>query len=176
MITVDVSGDIRDIERHLSQIHQQKIPRAAASAMNRAIDAATTAAAREVSRATKIPVSTVRDKLLKRRASQSHLIAELRALPYAPNLSRHGRPTLNKTGTAASAWEKRKTYRHAFIDPKTGRVVTRTTNKRFPWKGLRGPSVRKTFMRARIQAKIDAVAAQAWRSRFDHELARLLRR
>lgn len=149
--------------------------KAAARALNKTADKTATAAAREINDATKIPVREVRKRLIVRRASSSRLVAEIQALPYAPNLSKF-RPTQNKAGVAASAWERRKTYKHAFIHPRTGRVVTRTTNKRTPLKGLRGPSVRSTFMQERVITKLDAVARQAWRTNMEHELARELRK
>lgn len=170
-----VEVDLTQVKRMHRNVRDGAVKRAASKAMNRAIDAATTAGQREISAATKIPVRVVRTRLRKFRASPSNLIARLQALPFSPSLSqRYFRPTQNKKGVAASAWERRKTYKGAFMLP-SGRVVTRTGRGRFPLKGLRGPSVPSTFVQERVISKIDAVARQTWRSRFDHEMARELK-
>lgn len=145
-----------------------------ARALNRAADGVRAEAVRTIAKLTKLKQKDIRSRIYVRGASPQRLWAEVEAYPYSPNL-KDFRATQNKTGTAASAWEKRKTYRHAFIHPKTRRVVTRTTTKRFPLKGLRGPSVPKTFMQQAVIARLEAVARQRWRSEYERELARRLR-
>ena len=165
-LKLDLS-EIKKMERHF---RKDVVPKAAARAINRAADSVRAAAVKEISAATKIPQRDVRKRITVRGASPSRLEAIIEAYPYAPNLGQF-RATQNKVGVAASAWEKRKTYKHAFKLP-SGKVVTRTTNKRYPLKGLRGPSVRKTFMQERVIAKLNAVASQRWRSEFERELVR----
>lgn len=169
----DVKFDLKGLQRSLNDLQRKVVPKVAARALNRAIESTATAAAREISAATKIPVRDVRKRLQVRKASTSRLVAELRAYGYAPNLSKF-RPTQRREGVAATAWERRKVYRHAFILP-SGRVVTRTTNKRAPLKSLLGPSVRGTFMTERVQSRMQAVARQTWRSEFERQIARELR-
>jgi hypothetical protein len=167
-----IKADLRQVERMATTMQRQVIPKAAARAINRAIDAANTTAAREISSATKIKQKDVRRRLFVRGASAARLAASLEALPMSPNL-RYFKARQNKAGVAATAWEQRKTYKGAFQMP-SGLVVKRTTKKRYPIKGLRGPSVPKTFMQQRILARIAAVAEQRWRSEFERELARRL--
>ena len=101
-------------------------------------------------------------------ANVNYLVAELEAHPFSPNLS-YFRATQNAKGVAASAWERRKTYVHAFKLP-SGRVVTRTSKSRFPLKGLRGPSVPRTFLRPEIIGKIEKAAIERFRREFERQL------
>ncbi|HTE43248.1 MAG TPA: phage tail protein [Steroidobacteraceae bacterium] len=173
-IKLGIRVDLSQLKRMAAK-HKAAVPKAIGRALNKTVDKTATAAAREISAATKIPVREVRKRLIVRRASSTHLLASIEALAYSPNLKKF-RPTQNKRGVAATAWEGRKTYKGAFVNPKTGSVVTRTTDKRFPLKGLRGPSVRSTFVQDRIIAKLNAVAEQSWRTNIDHELARELKK
>lgn len=164
--------DLREIYAMESRVRKEIVPKAAAAAINRAATATATAAGREISAATKIPAREVRKRIIVRKAHPNKLRAEVEMLPLTPSLSKsYFKPTQNKAGVAATAWERRKTYKHAFKMP-NGRVVTRTTKQRFPIKGLKGPSATRTFMQDRVQTKLDAVARQTWRTRMEHELAR----
>jgi hypothetical protein len=173
VIKVNVRFDKAAFERDLNKLRKNVIPKVMARAINRAADGVKAEAVRSIARLTKLKQREVRSRIYVRGATPKRLIAEVEAFPYSPNLKEF-RATQNKTGTAASAWEKRKTYRHAFIHPKTQRVVTRTTTKRYPLKGLKGPSVPKTFMQQMVLARLVAVARQRWRSEMERELARRL--
>lgn len=153
----------------------KEVDKAAARAINRAIDTARTTGKREVSAATKIKISDVNRRLSVNGAAPGRLVATLTANPYAPNLSKF-RATQNKAGVAASAWEGRKTYTHAFILPRSGKVVTRTTSQRTPLKGLRGPSVPRTFMREAILTKIESASRDRFTREFEREVTRRLSR
>lgn len=172
MIRVKVTLD-KSFERQLNKLRKDVVPKVMARALNRAADSVKAEAVRTIARMTKIKQKEVRSRIAVRGASPTRLWAEVEAFPYSPNL-KHFRPTQNKVGTAASAWEKRKTYRHAFIHPKTRSVVTRTTGKPYPLKGLRGPSVRKTFEQKAVLARLEAVARQRWRTEVERDLARRL--
>jgi hypothetical protein len=168
-ITTDISGARRKLEQIAREMN-----RAQSAALNRTAEAAATKAAREISALTKIPVRDIRKRMRLTRATPDRLWAELFVGGYAPNLRLPAfRPVQNKVGVAASAWANRKTYKGAFVMP-GGRVVTRTTNKRFPLKGLRGPSIRKTFMQRVVQQSVIAHANQVWRDRLTREVARRL--
>ncbi len=171
MIKFSVKLDIATLKKGLDAQHRQVL-KAASYSINRAIDGVRTAAARDIADQTKLKVTDVKKRMYVKRANPDFLITELTAYPLTPNLSKF-KATLNKTGTAASAWERRKTYRHAFKLP-SGTVVTRTTNKRFPLKGLRGPSLTRTFMKERTVKAMMRVAEQRWRSTFQRDLARRL--
>lgn len=172
MIKIKVTLNTPELKREMEKLRRSVVPKVIARGLNRAIDAANTEAVRTISALTKIKQKEIRKRILVKGATPQRLWAELTALPYSPNLKAF-RPTQNKRGTAASAWERRKTYRHAFIMP-SGSVVTRTTNKRFPIKGLRGPSLPGTFMQKPVLARLETVARQRWRSEVEREIARRL--
>jgi hypothetical protein len=173
MISIDVRVDVAQMRRQLTDIQRRQIPKAAAYAINRSLDTGRGTAAREISSATKIKQKDVRKRLYIRRANALKLIGEVEAFPFSPNLA-YFRARENKLGVAASAWEKRKTYKGAFITPK-GKVVTRIGDASdAPLKGLRGPSVPRTFMQERILAKIVAAMRLRWRTDFERDLARRL--
>lgn len=174
MLNISVKLDVRAMKREFAKEHR-KIEQAAARAINRAAEGGATAAARDISAKTKLKVREIRKRMTIRRARPGYLIAEIHAHPYAPNLKAF-RPTQNAKGTAASAWERRKTYMHAFIHPRTGSVVTRTTNSRFPLKGLYGPSLPKTFIRADVLAEIEKVVLERFNKEFEREISRRLGR
>lgn len=164
--------DIQAAKRSLESKLHKPLLKAAARALNRAADSTATASGREISRLTKIKTRKVRDKLSVSGATAQRLIAVISAAPYSPNLKEF-RPTQNKRGVAASAWERRKTYKGAFINPKTGSVVTRKGPGRFPLKGLRGPSVPSTFLQRRVVQMMTDTALKVFENRFGLELARL---
>src|SRR5690606_28440065 len=112
-------------------------------------------AVRTISKLTKLKQREIRSRIFVKGATPQRLVAEITVMPYSPNL-KDFKATQNKIGTAATAWEGRKTYKHAFIHPKTRSVVTRTTNKRFPLKGLKGPSLPSTFMQKAVLARLEA--------------------
>jgi hypothetical protein len=149
---------------------EKEVSKAAARALNRAADSVKVTAVKEIAAATKIKQKDVRPRIRVRGANPGYLIAEVEAYPYSPNLKAF-RATQNKRGVAASAWEGRKTYRHAFVMP-SGRVVTRTTNQRFPLKGLRGPSVPATFLRPKVSSAMMSTAERRFRAEFAREIER----
>ena len=169
---ISVKHDVESF-RQLQKLHNREVNKAAARALNRAIDAAATPAGRAVSAATKIKVRDVRARMTVSGANPDRLVAELTAHPYSPNLKAF-RPSQNRKGVAASAWETRKTYQHAFIMPRSGKVVTRTTSKRTPLKGLRGPSVPRTFEKPQIMDATAKAAHERFDSEFAHEITRRL--
>jgi hypothetical protein len=174
MIKVSVKLNVRSMI-NARKGSEREIRRAAARAINRAADSGATVGSRAISKDTKIKVRQVRARISVKGATPNHLVAEIEAHPYAPNLKEF-RATANHKGVAASAWEKRKTYKHAFIHPRTQRVVTRVGPGRGPLKGLRGPSVRRTFMRPDIVAKVEQAAMQRFTAEFEREVTRRLGR
>lgn len=172
MIRLNVKLDVQLAKTSLAGL-EKEVKKAASRAINRTADSVKSAAVKDIAKLTRIKQKDVRGRIYVKGSSPQRLIAEVQAFPYSPNL-KDFRATQNRKGVAASAWEKRKTYRHAFVMP-SGRVVTRTTDKRFPLKGLRGPSVPNTFLQRQVIARLEAVAHQRWRSEFERELARRIR-
>lgn len=173
MIRLRVSFEVGQAQRSL-QISRTQVRAAASRAINRAIDTARTHSGRAVASATKIKVREVRQRMSIVGSTPANLRATLTAHPYAPNLSRF-RASENKAGVAATAWEGRKTYRHAFIMP-SGKVVTRTGKGRTPLKGLRGPSVPRTFVRDEIMESTEAAAYARFRKEFASQITRRMGR
>lgn len=171
MIKISVKLDVAAMQRSVA-LSTKEVRKAASRGLNRAIDGARTVAKREVSAATKIKISDVNRRMSIYGANPNYLVAELTAHPYAPNLSKF-RATQNAKGVAASAWEGRKTYRHAFKLP-SGTVVTRTTKARTPLKGLRGPSVSRTFLRPEIVARVEKAAIDRFKTEFERDITRRL--
>ncbi len=173
MFKVSVKFDIQAAKRSLDGLHA-KVEKAAARALNRAADSTAVASAREITGLTKIKQREVKAKLKVNGATAQRLVAVISAYPYSPNLKQF-RATQNKKGVAATAWERRKTYKGAFINRKTGSVVTRTTEGRFPLKGLRGPSVPSTFLQRRVVQLMGETALKVFKQRFGAEMARISR-
>lgn len=172
MLNINVQVDMARLRQGLNVL-EKDVRKAAVRGLNKGIDAGRTTAAREISAASKIKQKDVRAHLHVRGANDANLSAELSASPYSPNLGKF-RASQQKAGVAATAWERRKVYKHAFILP-SGRVVTRTTPERFPLKGLRGPSVPSIFKRRDILGRIASVAVARFRTEFERQLRRFAR-
>lgn len=170
MIRLSVQLQIQSAQSQLGDMRKQ-VTAGASRAINRAIDSARSTAAKSISAATHIQQKQVRTRLYVTGSTPDHLVAELDAHPYSPNLASFN-ATEQKEGVAATAWEARKVYRHSFINPRTGLVVARTGPSRFPLKGLRGPSVPRTFERDDIIKQIDGAARETFEAQFAHEVER----
>jgi|SRR5882672_531659 len=170
MIKIDVRLDIAGLKRQFAGL-ERKIDQAAAAAINRTAEAVRTEAVRAIAAETSIKQKDVRKRIYIRRASKDKLIAYVDAYPYAPNIGRFA-ASQKAAGVSAKAWARRKIYRHSFL--LHGRAVVRVGRERFPLKGLRGPSVRRTFMQRSVIAGLQAVARQTWRGRIAHEIKRRL--
>lgn len=167
MIGVNVKLDIERARRSIV-LAQRDITQAAARAINKAANGVATVGGREISARTKIPVREVRQRMKVMGANGQRLYATVTAYPYSPNLSKF-KATQQKAGVAATAWEGRKTYRGSFMMP-SGRVVTRTGPGRFPLKGLRGPSVPRTFEREPVASVLVAEAEKRFAAEFERQL------
>jgi hypothetical protein len=171
MISVRVNLDVRTIVE-TRKLSERETRRAIARGLNRGHDTGRTMAKREISKKTRIPQRDVNSRLWVRGANPNYLIAEIGALPYSPNL-RKFRPTQNAKGTAATAWEHRKTYRHAFMLP-SGKVVARRGKSREDIKPLYGPSVPRTFMREDVSEAIIKAATDRVVQVTEYEITRRL--
>lgn len=152
-VTVDIKGALRYLER----IERDVVPRAAAAAINRTANSTAVEVSRQIARETGIPVREVRQRIKVRRASKDNLTAYVTAYPYSPNVKRfNARQT--DPGVVASPWRRRRLFPGTFTMP-SGAVVKRTGKARFPIRGIRGPSVRKEFLRGyalrAMKAKVD---------------------
>jgi hypothetical protein len=171
MLTIRVTLDVNRLRNDV-RLSRKQVDKATARALNRAIDNARFVAVREIAKMTRIPSSRVRSRTWVRGATPINLVAVMDVLPYAPNL-RAFNARQNSQGVAASAWERRKTYKRAFILP-SGRVVARVGKERLPTKPLYGPSVPNTFRREVIQNQVRESARAIFNKNLEREITRRL--
>lgn len=191
MLKMDVKFDMERVERQLTQVQRQEVPKAASRALNRAITTANTQAARKISQESGIkPQRKIRDQLRIVKASWQRLEAMLTARGHAFNLiqfvtpaKRHRGAFRNKPGVVAKAWGQRKTYRGTFIvrGRNSGKpvVVSRKPgrNKGRGWSDTKhGPSVPIELQRRRVQELLDHEARRTFRREFMRDLRRRLDR
>jgi minor tail protein Z (GPZ) len=169
MINVSVELDISAARQEFAA-HQREVTLAASRAINRVADTTRAEAVRQIGPATHIRVTKIRERISVHGANPDYLIAEVTAHPYSPNLSQFDARQM-PPGVSALAWEGRKVYRHAFIMP-SGGVVARVTKARYPLKGLRGPSVPRTFERPDIMRALLVRIYERFPIEFARELSR----
>jgi hypothetical protein len=150
---------------------RERAPEAIVRALNRAIDSAKVAAAREVAGDMGLPVSRVRDQIIVRRAARGHASASLRAsaerIPLYHFKASPKEPPSRGRGRGVTARVKgtRVLYRGAFVARmRSGHVgVFRRLGagerrspggwgKNLPIVQLRGPSIWKVFREHRAVA------------------------
>lgn len=166
---LSVKVDTTEVERMLTELQREFIPKATSAALNRVGVSARAEAVREVAKATSMRQRDVRERTAFRKASRQSLVVELKAEPWSPNLIRY-QARQTKQGVSAKAWGQRKVYRGAFIGNKCRTVFTREGKDRLPLKALHGPSVPKEFMREHTTKAMERVV----RERFPIEFQRTL--
>lgn len=171
---IDVRVDVEKAIRSL-WVMQRDVNTAAAAALNRVGVTARAAAAREISKASGLPVNQVRKHVPLVRANKWNLQCEISARPYAPNLIRYS-ARQTKAGVSANAWRKRKVYRGTFIANKGRTVFKRVGPARLPIKAVYGPSVRREFIRDTVAKAINTTVEQRFALEFDRALTALLKR
>lgn len=172
MISVSVSLDI-DKAREAFLFHQREVTLAANRAINRVADSARAEGVRAIHGATQLKTADVRKRMTVHGSNPETLTATITGLPFSPNLARFG-ARQTRAGVTADAWEGRKLYRHSFIMPRTGQVVARVGRARFPLKGLRGPSVPRTFITPDVLRAMLVKVYERFPIEFARELARRL--
>jgi hypothetical protein len=169
-VEINVRVDVQRTIDELRELADRVIPAATSRALNRTIDSGRAEAVRAVSDETGYTRSEVRERMFVKGATPRRWRAELQAFPLSKNLSRFN-ARQQAPGVRANAWRNTKTYRGSFILKKNGRVVSRVGKERFPLKGLRGPSVRKSFMRPKVNDRIVQRIRTRWPLEFQREIA-----
>lgn len=170
MISVSFKMDIAAVRSQFA-FAQGEISKAAARALNRTATGTKVVAVSEISTRTRLKVTQLRKRIGITNATPIKLSAIISAYGYSPNLGQFN-ATQNKVGVAATAWEGRKNYRHAFLI--NGKAVARVGKGRFPLKGLRGPSSPQTFKLDPVTQKLIAYATGRFAKEFAEQWQRRL--
>lgn len=180
MISVSVQVDIEQAIRMLNLLPQEA-ERAAYRAMNKIADEIKETSAVEIAKETGMSKGSVKERLYVRGASARRLIASVHALPSARNVGRYtgAQPKqgdwFGAGGVQIKAWGRGNFYDKAFImHPKyrgKQKVWRRTgSGKNDITDQVWGPSVRKSFMRPKLQAMQRHIIANRWPRWFQHYL------
>lgn len=165
MIQLDVTGDLKQVERHLNKLQRSAVPKAANRALNRIVGPTKTKAASSITKQTAFKSKEVRDHLIVRRSNWRTLKASITAERYSPNLIHYGAIKAGR-GVKAKPYRKRRVFKGAFIANQGRTVFKRTSPRRLPIKKVYGPSVRAEFKRDDIRRIYATKAAQRWRPEF----------
>jgi hypothetical protein len=169
MIEVDVRADFAAVVRQLGGLERQVVAPATADALNRVATTTRRVAIEKIVKDTGIRSSAVRQRINISRANRNKLEARIKAQPYSPNLVNYA-ARQTRAGVSANAWRARKVYRGTFLAPKKRLVFVRTGPKRLPIKAIRGPSVRKQFMRLPSERAMRDTIAARWPIEFERSV------
>jgi hypothetical protein len=188
VLQLSVKADIKRVQRQLTRVQRREVPKAATHAINRAIRAANTQAARNISRESGIkPQRKVRERLRIIKASWTRLQAAVVARGRAINLVEFVTPSKkrvgafrNKPGVVAKAWGQKKTYPGTFVGRGSNSskplVFVRKSAQRLPVRAVHGPSVPAEFQQRKVQEAMDDAALRTFRREFMRDLRRRLER
>lgn len=157
-----------------------------ASAMNRAIEGARTAASKAVRGEYRVSSERVKKTMTLRRATAAQLTAEVRSVERRPSLFQYApRPAAAGTGGAGKPTLRvgvkrsggRKPLKGAFIvrlGPAGLHVASRTGKKRMPIEVHYGPAVPQLLGVESVKRHVEAVAQQRLDARLDHDIGRAI--
>lgn len=179
---INISANLDDVARRLPS---EKLARTAmARAINRALDAGKTAAARETAKVYIVRQAQVRDKARVKKVSANNLntelsfsgpalnIADYRIAPKKPQPAK--RPTIRVTVNRSSG---AKPYKGAFVVPVrsgTVKVFRRTGKDRLPIVPVWGPSVPQLIGSERVSTAVQERMREVVVTRLEHEISRAL--
>lgn len=183
----DVRGDVSKIERRLNALQRDLIPLSVVQGLNKALVSVRSEAVKQVAEATGLKQKTVRDKIDLVRATRQTMMGKVDARKgRATNLielvpahrqnprsfrTRDGRGRYKWQGVEAKAWGKSRVYRGTFIGSGKGSgkplVYARTgPGRNAKLKAIAGPSIRKEFIRAKVQESLRRLGRQRFRTEF----------
>lgn len=146
---------------------QKDIPAVTKNAINRTLTQVKKTATDQIAGETGLKKTTIRGKLLQRRASNKRLSGMVDATPgRAYNLitqvsksDRNPKVIRRQGGVASSAWGKKRIYKKTFIVPtRKGDVVATRSRSQGGLKWVYGSSIRGEFRRDRTLNKLKATA------------------
>lgn len=170
---INISTDLKQAERYLSDIERKILPRAASSAINKALTQTRTQAVRRISKETGLKQKSVRSRFGLQRSRPTTLSGTL-ALTEGrfPNIaSFNGRQT--KKGVSANAWGRRKIYHGTFLIQRPWgpvAVARKIRGQRYPLKPIFGPSLVKTMAALPLSNELEDFAQRKFRRLFNHEV------
>lgn len=175
MLVYSIKGDISAIQRSLTSLQQQKVPTAAARALNKTIGNVQTQASKSIREERALSARVVRDALKIRRATKTNLVATLTASGRPIPLREYAARVGKRGVTVKVSPGPRKLVTHASnkafaIDKFGGHIYARTSKRRLPIKKLFGPSIPATFLKEKVVAAIAKTGAESWPKRFAEEL------
>lgn len=176
MISLDVRGDMKEVQRHLTAVQQKQVPKAASRAINKAITKARTNTKRLVSRAMGVQQKRIKGDFNIRRASRTVLSGTLYSRGRPIKLIYFKSTRQLKRGVKSSAYNKPRVYDGTFIS-KVGNhtgVFKRKGTSRLPIKELYGPSVPETMADKVIRDKMGTTGRRVFRDEFRRQLTRVL--
>jgi hypothetical protein len=143
---ISFQSDIEQVAQRFSADLRKEIDKAVPTALNRVATTVRKVAAQQINKVTGLKVTSIRKRLRLRKATRARPIAEITALPYAPNLRSFNARQVKK-GVSANAWRKRKIYRGAFIGNQDRTVFIRVgyTPPAKRGRGRRGTSANRTI-------------------------------
>lgn len=153
----------------LSEAQRKAVPQAAARALNRTAQQASTAAVRTLAKETGLKQKDVREKVARIRAARNKLEAVIIATGRAFNLIRF-KAKQTKKGVKASAWGRRKLYKGTFIANKGRTVFKRVGKNRKDIKPVHGPRIPREFVQQTNMKAMKDVASKRWPINFSADL------
>jgi hypothetical protein len=172
---LNVRVDIEEVKRMATDVQRNRVPNAAARAINKTLANVRTEASKQIRQERALSASTVKDALTIHRATKMLLIGDVtasgRPIPLKEYQARQTRSGV--TVKVSPGPRKLVTFagNKGFIVNKIGgHVFARTGKQRLPIKKLYGPSIPATFVKERVLAALDRVAGDAWHKRLAEEL------
>lgn len=180
VVTID-GVDIRKVELRLGQM-SRKAPDAMTRALNRAVEAARTAAVREIRQDYVIKAKEARGTMRIVKASKRTLSAELRSrghlIPLDHFRYKPKQPRPKNPPKALQVQVKKTGYKdllHAFVADINGpKIWQRVGKSRLPIRRLMGPAVPQMLGQENVRAKVLEKALGTYKKRLDHEINRIL--
>lgn len=170
-IAVDLTIDVKSVERMLFGVEKKAVPKAAGQALNRVIGTVRTRSVRQVSKETGLKQAAMRRHMRLIKSRRGRMSATLIAESYAPNLTNFSaRPT--KAGVRARVYQQSVEHKGAFMAARGRPVFKRVGDKRLPIKGLRGPSLRRSYLQGHIRKAMRGTGAERWSIEMDRSLKR----
>ena len=181
MIEIDISADIEEAEKQLTKYERVIIPRAISSAINKTKRNLVTKVNQTLSRRTGLLIREIKGAEWEINSSPKTLWSSVTMRRRAFNLRRFVKPGKlavgafrKQKGVSANPWRRQRIFDGAFIiRGKThGKliVVARTSENRYPLKGLYGPSLHIEFNRPSMRRLMRVVVAQRFRINFERDL------
>ena len=152
---IAIKNTIKQAMKNVKFVHQQYIPKALVTALNKVGAEVATQAKTELGNATGLKVGVVAKKIGKDKARRGDEKYTIRIKSRYLNLIEFG-ARQTKKGVSAKAWGNRKLYKHAFMG--SGRnsgkrlVFGKTRGDPKKLKALHGPSLPREFERQNMES------------------------